>query len=777
MEPQSRNHQLVLAECEKAARVFLQPKIAAFIQQADAHLFDLADKARTPGQQMKLLEIVRTIKQKKPEIEKVFQSEFSLGFVLFRQGKLGNKPDAPKQSADEMFSSLSLVADDKLEVELAQSSFARRVETRYTQELFGLNQRLSILAGGRKIIEDASPVSPAQIAACLQKGIALLEVDTKLTTLLYRLLEKELAPELGKLYSELNHLFIGAGILPNLRPQRAPQTTGQQQAITPSGIPEQMPPVTTTQPQPHYSPAAQGGAPMMSPSGYMPQQPYPNNAMFVPHVPRQVAAAIAPPSATLPSPEYQQQLYGAIQSMQQHVARPAQWRTGSYGEASPQELLTVVHQAQERIAVHADRLDQDRVMPCETVDRLGAVSYKLQQEVARQTGKNINDDKASTIDLVGMIFEALLGESSLPDNVKAVLSYLHTPYMKIAFLDPGFFASPEHPARQLLNALEETGTKWVNADGSSQFKAYPKIKSIVRTILLEFNDDLALIEQLRDDIREFNQKTQNNVRLLEQREAQKAEGEDRIRLIKKRVYQTVKERIDGKKLPSPLIVLLLHPWSEYLTFVLLRHGDQSEEWKEALETINEATWSIQPKSTPEDKKRQLAIQDKLTATLQAGFDTIAYDQAKAQRLLSAIHEMQIIALQNKQAQPAAAEVRKEIEATAVGHEEARQLDVQPQTPAEHELVEKLRMVEFGTWMDFDELNGQTQVRAKIAWFNPKTLQYMLVNRSGKQIALMSALELARHMLSRNGRIINGIAKPFFERALENIFERMKTEVA
>jgi hypothetical protein len=113
----------------------------------------------------------------------------------------------------------------------------------------------------------------------------------------------------------------------------------------------------------------------------------------------------------------------------------------------------------------------------------------------------------------------------------------------------------------------------------------------------------------------------------------------------------------------------------------------------------------------------------------------------------------------------------------VGHEEAKEPEEYPQTPEEKELVEKLKIVEFGTWMDFDELEGQRSQRLKIAWYNAKTSHYMLVNRAGKQAAVLSAVSIARHLLSKNARIISGTAKPFFERALENIFSRLQANAA
>lgn len=773
----SRPQQLI-ADCEKLTQQFAKKVLAEFFKEVDARLLEFADKARNNAQQWQLLEVSRQLKQKKLEMEVTFLEELKDGFYRFGAGTLG----AQKSRKNEASTNLSLVADDKLEIELAQSSFSRRAETRFNEDLYGIHQRLSMLTGGKKITEEGNPMGPSQWARCLEQSLLVLTVEIKIKVLAYKVFEKNMLLRLGDFYGEINQHLVAAGVLSNLRYSVSKQPGGDSAvAETVATDPEPSPvsPAATAAPVQRTTRAVTAPRPAL-PQGFVPQsfpaQSQGSPAHYVPVVPRQLAAEVKAPDPGLPSPQYQQQLYGAIRTMQKGIVRPQGWRQGDAAISSG-ELVSVIDQVQAVAATGAARLDDEQIRPCETVSEAGAVSQRLQQEVNKETGKNLNEEEANTIDLVGMIFEYMLGDDHLPDNVKAVLSYLHTPYLKIAFLDEELFAKPEHPARLLLNALEDTGTKWVSQDGSSQFKAFPKIKGVVRRVLMEFHKDLSLIEELLAEVREFNDRVQRNVDLLEQRATQKAEGEDRLKQVKRRVHQTVKERTEGKKLPSPVIVLLLHPWSEYLTFVLLRHHEQSEQWKRALETMDNVLWSVTPKSTPEDQKHLVVLQETLQEELKHGFNSIAYDQAKANRLLDSIQEIHAIALQNRVTQAAPAEVREEIESTAVGHEEAHAVEELPQTPEERELVEKLRMVEFGTWMEFDELDNQRQQRVKIAWFNSKTLQYMLVNRAGKQAAVMSAVEISRHLLSKNARMISGTAKPFFERALENIFARLQANAA
>ena len=53
---------------------------------------------------------------------------------------------------------------------------------------------------------------------------------------------------------------------------------------------------------------------------------------------------------------------------------------------------------------------------------------------------------------------------------------------------------------------------------------------------------------------------------------------------------------------------------------------------------------------------------------------------------------------------------------------------------------------------------------------------MLVDRTGKQVAMLSGAEIARQMANENVRII-GNKKPFFERTLENVFSRLHINAA
>lgn len=432
--------------------------------------------------------------------------------------------------------------------------------------------------------------------------------------------------------------------------------------------------------------------------------------------------------------------------------------------------MDVIEQLQEQVYRQSQQALVDHnsgslIMPAQTV---ADVSQQMMQQIANENKNGAVDaSDMHTIDLVGMLFEYMLSDDHLPDSVKALLSYLHTPFLKVAFIDKGFFEQPEHPARILLNNLAEAGVRWVSNDGSDQYDIYATIKTTVFRLLQEFKNDVRIFAEL---LLGFNAYTNNVARrqeLMERRALEKAQGEEKLREAKLLVNHEVRSRTDNRDMPSPILLLLLQPWSDYLSFVLLRYGEQSESWRRALNVINDLLWTIEPKTTQQQREKQLKMQEPLHQLLERGFATIGYEQARGRKLLEAVASLQHMALLSRKAEPAPAPMRSKLESLAAekaGHLSAGQ---QPVSIEEAKLVDNLKMVEFGTWFEFE--GGK---RLKVAWYNKKTQHYMLVDQQGRKVLLVASLQLAREMIAGRAKIIAGSTKPFFERALENIYQTL-----
>lgn len=750
-----------LKQCRELTRAFAYRTFPGFWRQWCKAVGEHAERGRTNKEQAALFEVQNLLVAVQQAAEHEFCQSLGNGFVKFKNKALNTRTGEERFSGDI----LSLVEHADLEETIAITSITHRAEAFHAEALWALQQRLALLNDGEKLDERNNPASPVQFCESLRRVLASMEVDVKSKIIGYKTFEQDVIGHLDGLYEELNHYLIAQNILPNLR-------------FVPHGAADEVP-----APNERGSRVAEHDA-----EGE----------------PRQRRAADKLLSGTLsPSDvQYQSSLLNAIRLLQAHVnqqtsvdqAAPIQAVTaqqllqasGSLGPGmanqfstagvtpsqiyNSDQLVSVLQglQAQTLLftqqAIAAGQANIGHIQPQSIAD----ASRQMLVQIAKENKDGaVASTDMQTIDLVGMLFEYMLSDDHLPDSIKALLSYLHTPFLKIAFIDKGFFEQPEHPARVLLNSLAEAGVRWVGNDGSEQHDIYSKIKTTVFRLLEDFKNDVRIFAEL---LLEFNAYTHNVARrqeLMERRALEKVQGEEKLREAKMQVNEEVRKRTDGREMPSALLLLLLQPWSDYLSFILLRYGEQSDSWVRALKVVDDLLWSVQPKTLQADKVRQIEYHGPLMAALERGFETIGYEQGKGRKLLEAVASLQKMALQSRTAEPAPAPMRTKLESMAA--EKAGQTTAvnKSVTPEEARIVDSLKMIEFGTWFEFD--GGK---RLKVAWYNKKTQHYMLVDQQGRKVSLRAGLELSRDMIAGKAKVIIGSTKPFFERALENIYQTL-----
>ncbi len=372
---------------------------------------------------------------------------------------------------------------------------------------------------------------------------------------------------------------------------------------------------------------------------------------------------------------------------------------------------------------------------------------------------------AELISIVGLLFEQVLNDDNLPDSVKALLSYLHTPYLKLALLDRELFNQPAHPARQLLNSLVAAGERWVEPDGKHRNDVYQHMKLLVQRVLDELDDDPRLLAVLNRDFNEFLVQYASRIRRAEERAQQAASGEERLQEARQRVDHFLRVKVGNRRLAEPVRTLLFEPWASYLTFNLLRHGPRSETWKEAAIAVDQLLDYTSPRP-PRDEVERAALwqgRDHLDELLRHGLATVGYDTDNGDQLIAALHRLHRAALVEPQplTQPPVAADIETIQA--------------PSEPIDDPLLAKIAALEFGTWFVFHaDQPKREQLRAKLAWSNRRTQHYMFVNTLGQQVAMRRGIELVAGLRVGSVKIESGNPlRPFFERALERIVETLR----
>ncbi|MFL0810566.1 MAG: DUF1631 domain-containing protein [Agarilytica sp.] len=711
-----------LKACQSMAVDHVQISFEKFIEEFDEALNASIQSARSNQDAVDLDGVLRFFRKSRSELQRYYSGYFSEGFVRFKKKKLNTTVGSDVQRTED---DLSLVGNEDLEESIAITSLTQRADGYFAEPLWALNQRFAVLNGGEHVTESGNPVAPIQLCDAFRRAIKLLPIRDKNKILAYKVFDHQMLNVTRKLTEDINEYLKGQGILPHLR------------YTNPTGA---------------------------VPASYLSEE---DEGAEI----NEEAAFDGPSSENLSPEEYQAELLSAIRNLQDQLPASSVAPVGLPPGAvavSEEQLVDALQMLQHQVT-ETPRFAPGGQTPA-PVD-VSAVLAQLKETLkSDDSDAEVQEGDMKTIDLVGMLFQYMLNDESLPDRVKALLSYLHTPFLKIAFIDPGFFEKPDHPARLLLNTLAEAGSRWVGNDGTQQYDIYEKIKAAVDKLLSEFDNDVKIITTL---LLEFKSYTKNIIRrqeLMEKRATEKAQGEEKLREVKLRVNDEIRKRTHNRELPSALLLFLLQPWSDFLSFALLRYGDQSEKWNKAIVLVDDVLWCIRPKTKETDKQKQADKHDQIVSDIRAGFETIGFDQAKGNKLIEAVTSLMKLAMQSKKAEPAPAPMRDKLEKIAA--EKAGEPDAKSDvaTPEEAQMVEKLKIIEFGTWFEFD--GGR---RLKIAWYNARTSHYMLVDQMGKRVDMMSGLDMARQMISKKAHIISGSSKPFFERALENIYQKLNEQ--
>ncbi|MGN6521349.1 MAG: DUF1631 domain-containing protein [Dokdonella sp.] len=729
--------------------------VGTLFENVDDALFDLAERAGSNAVQTEYFDGMREVRKKRQLVERLFQDHASKAFTDFADGKLkAVKPEVAPQAA---VGGLSLVDDVELEESLAVTSMVAKAENRLQRALYQVNQRLSVIIGGGKVEDNNNPIGPAVLGNAFRNAIREFEVNVQVKLIIYKLFDRYVMTGLEPIYDEVNVELIRAGVLPQVR---------------------------------HVLPA---GA-----------RPPPSSRMPLP--PGAVAKEAAPGAAQAyydpAADQLQAEIYHTLRSLLANRHSTDSYVGESAGGGiglSPTDLLSALTILQSQSAVAQARAES----VADAAQAVQQIKRELLDQVNKLSGdakdKRVSSADEDTIDLVGMLFEYILQDRNLPAQMQALFGRLQIPYLKVAILDKHLFAQKSHPARRLLDLLADAGKSW-SEEADRDHRLYERIKSCVETVLRDFDDDVGVFERELASFVDFIDQHKKRAELAEQRAADATRGREKLQAARRTAAREILKRIEDRNLPPVVHSVLSRPWANYLVLTVLRQGEESDEWKNALRFADEFVWSAQPKTTESEVTRLRALLPQLEKALRHGLATVAYHDSDVKQLMGELSLFykrlldgqkietktvkEVIAEQAvpapnagdaPEAQAAAAPpaTQSPVEEIVLGSAESIDGSIEPEAPEsveDDEFVKTVRAIKVGTWIEFVDENDQRE-RAKLSWISPISSKYLFVNRRGLKVCDKTVFGLAAELRRGSAVVLEEV--PLFDRALDAIVARLR----
>ncbi|WP_448673869.1 DUF1631 domain-containing protein [Pseudoxanthomonas mexicana] len=720
----------------------------AMLVEFEQQLFKQAEQARSNHLQAQVFVDLRALQKHRTELV----PHYMFGLEAELAGIRTPRPVAETASALRLdYQTLTLVEDAVMDQEIVLREVARRHEQRGNAQILMLGQRFGVLARAPAYDADTLPLGPHRLCQVLKEAATCLQLSLDAQLVLYRTFDHKVMQNYSEWAGTVNQFLSREGILPGLvyMPRRvrvqeairhprdaadgtARPLTGWQGAAShwATLTPEQLNAVA----------GALTGSSTASGAGVAP------TAAAAGEAPRTSADKAETPGDAAGSFEVLQKLLairrGGLQADAQALAdaavQPGGHGTLAQGAGAPRLLPT------------PDVLDTLRAMqaaplPARTPEQPRRTVQDLQQAMLAAARAQHGPDAtlasadSDTFELLDLLYNEIEREVQHDAPAADMLVRLQVPVVQAALRDRNFFLRAQHPARDLLNTVAESGATWLGEEDVDP-QLLQKLHHAVETVVETYEGDETVFEDASREVQQHLQAAARKAELAERRQVEAARGKDRLEIAKQRAAETIESAMAEAKPQKFVQALLSQAWADVLTLTQLRNGETSGEWADALQTTLEI---VAATTTAQGANAELA--GKVEKSLvQVGYHE---DEAAAiARRLSSAEEDETTSRTELTA-------RLKARARLGGQSEVKKKPAQPRTPEEQECYDYLRTLPFGTWFEFTRNQQGDVQRQRLSWFSPVTGNALFVNQRGQRVGEHSLDTLAHLMAKGQAQVV------------------------
>jgi len=780
------HQQKILRACKQNADQYLEILIKQVLDKLADTLLNRSNKDGDDQDSDGYEEAEHELRVKRPEILITFNEGFTRHYTT-RLNSAGATAASSKKEGGQA-GGLTLVDENELEESLAVDGLVARARDRLRNELYALARRFNVLIDGANYDDESQPYDPEVIGYAFRDVIQKLDFKVEVKLIAYKLFEQGVMQTVGQFYLQVNSILSDAGVLPELKlsvPARAVGGTSQQQtADKQAAVDDAGDTGVGAQGQ---SAGGEGGE--LQGGGTLSGDVYQTLQKL------------------MNARKYGDTPGGGSEGAASGDGNGREVAGGGGATSGPPLLADDLLRALSLLQHEAPS-----VTPGGVINVGGIKDALLGQMKQIGDGRGIDPAHDNTIDVIGMIFEFILDEPSIPDVVKALLNQLQIPILKIAIADKEFFTNKNHSARRLLNVLGHASIGWNDNDEDVRQRRFEKMEYIVNRVLAEFEQDPGIFGSLLGEFIEFLAKEGEVVEV----EPASAESEQLQEVLPDRLaFEAIEARLEGAEVPGVLRDFLRDSWRDVLQYALDQEGYDSESWRRHESVIDDLMWSVEPKTTTDDRRKMVVLLPRLLDALREGMTLIGWPSQQIDGLIDALEPVHMACLRgeryvaevvnspvavpveeasdtsaaevpevmgsvedklqvdadvmNLHEQGAPSEEMSEFEKELLGmdssfsQEDFDHPDPEP-VDVEDEFTAMAAEMSLGTWLEFEL--GDKKRRAKLAWKSVVMGEYVFVDRKYKVVAERTLAGLATDLRHGKASLVEDVA--MFDRALDKV---------
>ncbi len=724
---------------------------AAFIEAANKEMLIRARDAGTNAIQARYMEALDSLERH----DQSFLAEFVSSVIqqIEQVADLDAALERRRRRESGNSNKLELVDTDQFEEWLTVAELISKAEDRFKDGVLDMRAQFGLLAKPWSH-KDVLPVGPSVICWAFDDAQKVFEFRHDLRKEVYALFEREFYRVLQSLYGALGKLFEDSGLVKSLDELR--------QAI-----------------QPRYTIRSRAGV-TVAPEDYQDMDTAVREvAMAADGVGgRRIDHNPFTERSLTGNPSYQtaRSMLGLGRRTQELLGLPRSPGLAAQGAAA------------EDIFHSGDIIDALSVIQSELGDApLSDIRLKprLLEVLRDQHGehKGLTEEDYDTLEVMEGLVTSLTDDRLITEGVREWVQRLAITLNKLAAQDPNFLTGdPDNPhsAIQMLNQLARLGNARDMREGIDR-EVGRRVDELLQRVVTDFDDNPEVFREVVDELHPLIDRQSRTYRGNVERTVRASEGQQKLARARRAVIRSVGDII-GDEMVADLLLDLLNPgWRNLLVHSHLRHGPESNEWRDQLAVIANLHQQTCGKVT--EAHPEYVEPEKLLRQVVDGLNSISFDPGKRTPLVMRMSAAIVGDTTGVKEPINLIEVALSDVDEVLGLREMLP-DVDPQIESTDEdvrdnwskAVDRARRIQVGEWLAASDREGRPLILT-VAFVGDDSSSFVLVNRKGIKALERTLREMSDDLHQGNITLLDDYDLPLMERASQRMLENMHHQLA
>jgi len=252
---------------------------------------------------------------------------------------------------------------------------------------------------------------------------------------------------------------------------------------------------------------------------------------------------------------------------------------------------------------------------------MARIAGDLREKTTELKKKAETKSEKATIEIVALMFQAILAEERIPPGIRVWFARLQMPVLRVALEDPDFFGTADHPARQLIDRMGSC-VMGFDASGVKGGAMEVEIKRIVQVIEQYPETGKKVYQIVFEEFQKFLSKflTEKGPNQKLVSVAQQVEQKETLT-----IQYTIEMRNMLKDMPvrDEIRDFLFKVWAEVLAVAGVRKGPQHADTLILKKSATDLVWAASAKPNRADRAKVIQDLPNLLLRLRSGMTLLA----------------------------------------------------------------------------------------------------------------------------------------------------------